>query len=120
MALAVWPSSLPQNFNIEGYRRKIGDGRAVSPVDAGPAKMRMRFRPPKPVSGAMMMTSAQFDTLESFIMDDLDGGVLPFSFPAQPGPGMWLVRFDPRAALPEESGSEFDAWAVTVALEILP
>lgn len=75
---------------------------------------------PKPVSGSMMMTNAQFETLESFIDNDLGGGVLPFTFPAQPGPGTWLVRLSPSADLPQQQGSDFDAWPVSLSLEILP
>lgn len=77
----VWPASLPQYVNRDGYQSGTGDGRVRSDTDAGIAKLRRRFSAvPRPLSVVMTMTRAQLATFRGFVEDDLKGGTLPFIF----------------------------------------
>lgn len=63
------------------------------------------------------MTKAQLATLRSFVESDLNGGVLPFVFPAQGEAGTWVVQFGEK--LPSWSAVA-DYWNVSFDLVILP
>lgn len=117
MAVAVWPASLPQRFWKDQYQEGMGDGRARMPMEAGPAKLRLRTRMPRPLSGTMVLSTAQLTTLRGFVDGDLAGGTLPFTFPAQSESGTWLVRF--AGELPSW-GAIGIQWRVSLSLEIMP
>ena len=81
--MPTWPLSLPQQLLQRGYRESLADNVIRTSVDAGPEKRRPRFTAAvKPLSGSMTMTSAQLDTLEIFVDDDIASGALAFDFPA--------------------------------------
>ena len=42
--MAVWPVTLPQSVSWQGYARRIVDSRVRTQMDAGPPKMRPRYR----------------------------------------------------------------------------
>lgn len=113
-----WPSTLPQGFMSDGYQSGMGDGRARSDTDSGIAKVRRRFSAvPRPLSGNMYMTDAQLATLKGFIADDLAGGSLPFTFPAQDESGTWTVQFGKDVPAWGRMGL---GWSVKLDLVILP
>ena len=88
----VWPATLPQHFEQQGYNYAKGDNRLMTEQESGAVKGRRRFSYiPEPFQGAMKMTRAQRDKLEAFWATT--GGVLPFTMP-QPGGGEdWVVQF---------------------------
>lgn len=121
MAVPVWPTSLPQAIETDTYQEGYGDGRLRSSMEAGPAKVRQRFRPARPLSGIIIMTDDELAAMLAFLDSDLAGGSLPFTFPkgAGRGVGSWLVRFADQmpAYVPSPGLGE---WRVTLTLEILP
>ncbi|GGE18106.1 hypothetical protein GCM10011390_41610 [Aureimonas endophytica] len=119
MAIPVWPASLSQRMEAQGYQEGQGDGRLRSSMDGGPGKVRQRFRPARPVSGTILMTAAQLATFRAFVDGDLAGGSLPFQFPAQSASGVWLVRFADSMPTWSTYGVP-GAWRVSLSLEILP
>ncbi|MEG9884424.1 MAG: hypothetical protein V6Z86_07385 [Hyphomicrobiales bacterium] len=88
-----WPKTLPQKVNREDYASSVPDGRLISKMEGGPAKLRRRFSyRPRLASCSCAMDRGQLQTLRRFIDDDLEGGVLPFRFPAIDEDGIWTVR----------------------------
>jgi hypothetical protein len=117
---ATWPDTLPQHLLVDGNHEAMGDGRLKSQTDTGPGKMRRRSSAiARPLSGGMMMTSAQLAILESFVNDTVAGGTLPFYFPMTRGAGTWLVRFA-TDGLPSWGNVGGLMWSVSLGLEILP
>lgn len=113
----AWPDSLPQCLPVDGQGEGLADERIRSQPDAGPALVRRRSTAGvRPFSGIVILDRAQLDMLRSFVDETLDGGTLPFSFPAQSEAGTWLVRFD---ELPkwQRRGVRYQ---VALQLEILP
>ena len=78
-----WPASLPQQLSRRGYRESLTDNVIRTSVDAGPEKRRPRFTAAvRPLSGSMIMTSTQLDTLMTFFDTDIGSGSLAFDFNA--------------------------------------
>lgn len=116
----VWPATLPQHFLQDGYSEGVADGRLVSQMEAGPAKVRRRSSAmPRPLTGRMLMDDDQLDDLRGFVDATLIGGSLPFTFPNPTDFGATgiLVRF--ASALPRWSWRGPDAWDVSIDLEVL-
>lgn len=74
-----WPASLPQ-VPQKGYSEDIGMNVLVTPMDAGPAKMRRRSKKPSKLSVSFLLTTAQVATLENFVLNTLQG-IARFGFP---------------------------------------
>lgn len=68
----VWPASLPQ-VPQKGYSEDIGINILRTPMDAGPAKLRVRGKKPAILNLSFIMTSQQIDTLENFIVNTIKG-----------------------------------------------
>ena len=117
--MPVWPESLPQVPLLGGYDETPPALTLRTDMDAGPAKVRRRFTAGVRQYGmAFLLTAAQLGTLDTFFMDDLEGGALSFDFPAPRGGGTIAVRFvEPPAYTPAQSA---DTWRVAVQLEQLP
>jgi hypothetical protein len=81
MPNAVWPGTLPQDVEIDGYEESFGAGKVRTQMDAGPAKQRPRFTAVvKPLTFTMHFTRAQVAILETFHDDTLALGSLKFDF----------------------------------------
>lgn len=121
-----WPLSLPQRLSTTGYQESMADNLIRTQMDVGPAKVRRRSSAgPRPLSGSLMMTNSQLETMLSWIKATLLDGSLTFYFP-NPRPGadaMLLVRFA-KDGLPSWTPAGFLsgelAWEVALRLEVLP
>lgn len=90
----VWPASLPQHAERDGFGRSFGDGRLTTPTEAGLPRTRRRFSyAPEPLQCAFQMSKAQLSTFKAFVSETLKGGTLPFAMPAQGDDGEWIVKF---------------------------
>lgn len=69
----VWPVTLPQAPLVNGWSESDGLNILRTPVDKGPPKQRRRGAKPGTMSMPFLMTSAQIDILEAFIVDTLRG-----------------------------------------------
>jgi hypothetical protein len=95
MTIPVWPSDLPDRFLQDGYSESFPDGRLRTPTDAGPGKVRKRFRRAvRPVSAQMLLTVDQLVILNRFWDEDTGGGSLVFAVPAQTLDGLPLAGPD--------------------------
>ncbi|KTR07332.1 hypothetical protein NS365_04550 [Aureimonas ureilytica] len=118
MAVSVWPASLPQCFLLGTTNEAIGDGRIVSSMDVGPAKLRRRSSAmPGALSGRFRFTRAQLAVARDFLEVTLLGGVLPFRFPAQSKDGTVLVRLKEMPNWMRETGQTYSC---ELTLEVLP
>jgi len=79
---AVWPTSLPQRFLQDpGAIEQPPDVVLETQMDAGPPKARRRYTAGfRLVSGTIDLTHAQRATLDTFYVDTLQGGALPFDW----------------------------------------
>jgi len=112
--VAVWPENLPCGLLLD-MTEAIGDGRLRSQPDMGPAIVRRRTSSmPKQRSGQMLMTGAQWLSLQAFGESDLLGWSLPFVFPHADGD---LLRF---ADLPSARRVASNRWMVDLKFEVLP
>jgi len=66
MTVLSWPGSLPQ-VPQKGFTESVGINIIRSATDAGPAKQRRRASRPNEMNLSFLMTTAQTQTLETFI-----------------------------------------------------
>ena len=80
MAILSWPTAnnFPQSPQ-KGFSESIGVNIIRSPMDAGPAKQRRRSQRPSTMDLSFILTTAQTQTLEAFVFNDLEG-VKRFNF----------------------------------------
>ena len=122
MAIASWPSTLPQKPLGDGFSEQPPDLVVRSPMDVGLAKMRRRATAgPSRLQMSFLMTATQLATFRSFIADDLQGRVLPFTWmhplTAAPGtPGTFRIIENPTFT----AVANGLAWQVAVVMEQLP
>lgn len=77
-AYFTWPPALPQ-VPQKGYSETQGALIIQTPMDAGPAKMRKRGNKPNALSVSFIMTTAEVDQLNAFIITT--AGTARFYFP---------------------------------------
>lgn len=118
--MAIWPVTLPQNVSWQGYARRIVESRIRTQMDAGPPKLRARYRSAiiehdVPIQ---YFTKAQWVLLETFYRDTLANGTQPFDW-TDPLTGS-TVSF--RFKTPPQVGGMIgpDTISVTLMLEVLP
>jgi len=125
MAIPIWPTTLPQSPQ-KGFTESIGANIIRSPMDAGPAKMRYRGKSPNQMNLSFIMTTAQVDTLETFVNDTLKG-VKRFSFKHPRYAGQQNQPTVEVRIVPQNGGQSYQLqymapgyWTVTTQFEILP
>jgi hypothetical protein len=121
MAVIQWPSTLPQ-VPQKGFQETVGINVVRSPTDAGPAKQRRRASRPNEMTLSFIMTTAQTQTLESFIKDTING-ISRFQFPH---PRLLGTTVDVRV-VPGSGGEFFNLqylapgyWSTSLKLEVMP
>lgn len=119
---ATWPSALPLPL-LEGYELKPKSGVVRTPMEAGPARQRRRFRrTPTMIPQSWLMTRSEFGLFELWFSDAIDGGAAWFDGPAANGTGLPTVQLqfvggadrEPYTAKPVGGG----LWRVTATLEV--
>lgn len=110
--MAVWPVTLPEYWQVSGFKETGADNTIRTRMDVGPAKVRRRTATNiRTVSGRMWLTNAQYtimrtfyetDTLygsDTFTMDDVHGTNRTWRFTKPPeyttvGPNNWQVTLN--------------------------
>lgn len=114
----AWPISLPQSILLDGYQDGIPEGRIKSPTDTGPGKQRRRSSAAsRNVTGRMLLTEEQLDTMRYFIEVTIVGGSLPFTFKDPVNNAPSLVRIGDNMPTWFLNGLKYD---VALQLEFLP
>lgn len=121
--MPMWPSSLPQAPQKDGYRRSLPNNLIRSSMDTGSDKVRLRGRSrPIAVQATYILDEAQRDALETFVHDAIAEGAICFDWP-------WTERGTfVRARIKASNDSLIDFqpfgnslyWQATVNLEIWP
>jgi len=134
MATIDWPITLPTDVLSEGYSESMPENVVRDRYDVGPVGLRrMASGQPYAVSGQILMTDEEWETLVTFCEDTLIGRTLAFGFPtvgvgptASPG-DEWLVRFvePPRRQFiarqyDSDTLEQYDLWLVSFSFEVLP
>jgi hypothetical protein len=119
MTTIQWPSTLPDCLQLNGYSESIPDQTIRTNMEYGIAKVRRRSsNAVRPVSGSIVVTKEQLDTLKDFYINTLAGGVLRFAW-VEPLDGTTVaeMRFTSPPSYSKESP---DIFKVNMELEILP
>lgn len=117
--METWPSTLPNSVLLSSFSSSFSDGRIISNMDAGPAKIRRRTTAStKPLNGSIIVNKTQLAQLETFVQTTLLGGSLPFIFPDQITNQNRVVRF--AETLPNIKAITTDTYSVELSLEVLP
>lgn len=122
MTIPTWPTinNFPQ-VPQKGFSESVGMNIVRSNMDAGPAKQRRRGMRPSTMDLSFIMTTAQTQTLQTFIQTDL-AGVKRFYF-KHPRLGTTIET----RIVPQGEGEFFrlqylapDYWTTSLKFEILP
>lgn len=116
----VWPPGLPQNPE-KGFTESVGVSVLRTPMEAGPAKMRKRFKRPGILNVSYLLSTDQVALLETFVFTTLQG-VFRFNFTHPRTTQLVEVRI-----VPGQDGTYYAVnyvapgyWKVALQLEILP
>lgn len=79
MSEIIWPSTLPDHLQREGFSCEEPDTTVEVQPDAGPPETRRRFTcAPEPVSGRLLLSRSQLADFRRFFSETLAGGSRPF------------------------------------------
>ncbi len=118
----VWPTALPQ-VPQKGFTETGGANIISTPMDQGVAKRRYRGKKPQVMDISFIMTDAQVQTLETFVLGpDYIRGVSRFGFTHPRKQQVVEVRL-----VPQNEGTFYNVtylapgyWTVSMQMEILP
>ena len=116
--MPAWPATLPQQLLVSGYDESPPDLALRTAMSTGPAKLRRRSTADvRPIGGAMVMTTAQVATLETFYVTTLVSGTLSFTHDHPRTAVSSTFRF---TAPPGYEALGAGEYHVTLGLEITP
>jgi hypothetical protein len=116
--MASWPDSLPSYFLRGSYQEELLDSTLSTEMDAGPPKERLRFTAGiKPLSGAIRISLAQRETLDTFYYETVRQRTLPFTMPHPITREDITVKF---AAAPSYSDGPPGKFTARLAFSIQP
>jgi hypothetical protein len=114
----VWPISLPQRMNANGFTETLPDLALRTEMDAGPRKARRRFTTGSTaIEGSVTLRASQPALLEAFYRDTTAGGTLAFDWTHPRTGALASLRFTAPPAFAPVAG---DVWRATLKLEVLP
>jgi hypothetical protein len=116
--MAVWPGTLPQSLNLEGFESQLASNVVRTPMDVGPAKQRLRSTAaPQPLRGKIIFNIEEFALFEEFFISTLSGGALEFEWVHPITRQFCIMRF---TEPPKYGAITPINITVSMALEILP
>jgi hypothetical protein len=115
----TWPGGLPAS-PLTDYTEEKNLNVLITPMDAGPAKMRRRSLMPDTLRVSYVLTAAQVSTLETFVFTTLSG-IARFNY-THPRTGVSEeVRIVPQGeAMYTISYESKDLYRVNLTLQVLP
>lgn len=115
--MAVWPATLPQNFQVQGYSESGADNILRTTMDVGPDKLRRRTTSNvRRVTGSMWLTPAQYTELRTFFEVTHQFGALTFTKDDEHGINRTWRFISP----PVYSTVGPENWQVRLQLEEMP
>ena len=116
--IPTWPGALPDSLLISGYSSGEKDVILSSSMEVGPAKVRRRNTAGiRPLSGRMMLTSTELQTLRAFYNDSTLSGAIRFSWKAPETDDVVEMRF---TSPPQWTAVGAGNYLTSLNLEILP
>mgnify|MGYP001170021751 CR=1 FL=1 len=116
--MASWPSTLPQELIAETLSIEMPDNLLRSDMDIGPAKVRRRTTSNvTKVSGDIIVTRDQYNTLSSFFSNNASYGATEFDWINPITGSSCSMRFSAPPRVKPEKGSLL---RVSLSLEIMP
>src|SRR5262245_10179110 len=117
--MEAWPGTLPQQPLYDGFQETAPNTVLRTTMDAGPPKQRRRYTAGiRRFSVALQLTKAQVAVLDSFYLNNLNGGVDPFTW-VHPRTGTAATFRFTGDALSYDVWAD-DVWFTRFPLEILP
>lgn len=121
MPAIPWPVTLPSNFVQGTYAETFPDGRLITEMDAGPAKVRRRSAAtPGRITGEMCLTFAELAIFREFYFSLVDSGTLVFSMDYPPGSATGVTELLLRFAAPPQWRRVADLVMLALDWEIVP
>ena len=118
MASIDWPASLPQVLRLEGLKTKDQNAVVRTDMDAGPAKVRLRFTSAyEDVSGSVVLTQEELSVLQTFFRTACKKGAVRFNMMHPITSEIKEFRFK---STPDLSPSGDGNFIVSLELEALP
>lgn len=116
---AVWPPTIDDGFEVQGFTETLPNALLRSQMDAGPAKQRRRFTAAvTPIAGSIMIPAAQVPDFQAFFESTLMLGALPFEWTHPRTGALKNFRFtEPPELVPQAGGAW---WRIGMKLEVLP
>lgn len=116
--MASWPITLPPITTPDGYSETTPDVLLRTNMDAGPAKVRRRFTAGvRPITISHVLTAAEVDILDTFVVTTIEGGALTFTMD---DPRTQVTKTFRLIEQPTYTGVGGDNYQVSLKLEILP
>lgn len=119
MAITIvdWPSGLPETLHVQGYSEEGPDLLLRSEMGNGIAKQRPKAtQGVEPVSGTMIVTTAEKATLKTFLRDTVRYGGVAIRWDLRGG-GDEIVRLTGPESYEALGGGQ---WRVSFELEVMP
>lgn len=120
MPTATWPGTLPVDPAIAGYQEQPPNIITRQNMDVGPAKVRKRFTAGvRVLKVRFFFTPAQMTAFDTFYLEIIEGGALPFTWtlPRTGGAATCRIVETPTYELPQ--GFK-DIFQVDLTIEVLP
>lgn len=76
--MPTWPATLPQSPDADGYTERPGYPVIQAPVDGPPLTRRRYTAAPKSYTVSFLLTDAQRAIFETFYIDEIDHGAIPY------------------------------------------
>lgn len=118
MAAFVWPLSLPQRLQTDGFQITLPKAVLRTEMEAGLAKQRRRFTSaPQPVTGSLMLSGTQLTAFRDFYVNTLGHGASAFDWLDPISRAPVEMRFTNPPTIQNYGG---DTYIVMLELEIMP
>lgn len=115
--MAIWPLTLPQYVDQDGYAQTTKNPLIRTDMEAGPAKVRLRYTAvPEEFNISLVMTKAQFEAFITFFKQTIHYGADIFTWRHPVTRGLSNCRF---TSMYNASPHGLD-FKVTISMEILP
>jgi hypothetical protein len=118
--MPAWPLTLPQRPLLDGFSWGTADGLISTAMDNGPPKVRRRYTAATvPLQCVWALSYAQVLIMRAFVLDDLAGAALSFTWPDPLTGDPVTARFDPQR-LPSYQPAGPVRWRAAAGVWILP
>lgn len=118
--MPTWPSTLPQDLQVQGFNATLPQGAVRTDMEVGPSFQRRRATAtPERFEGRIWVDATQYETLRQFWRDTLGMGALKFDWQHPITKTSSEVQFN-AGEPPGISAVSGNLFAVDMIIEVLP